>query len=201
MKFNNPHVPESGSPVEIWRGQVYVKSDFVIIRKSWVRFHSTRRPGMQASVFAGVFSRCVLAKEEMMGKEKILVVDDEYHIRLLYQEELQLEGYDAVTSDGSENILDVLAREKPQVIVLDIKLEGNRSGLDLLQEIRGQDQSIPVILCTAYDSFQHDLKSIAADFYVVKSVELTELKSKVEQALRKAEKQGSPAEGGPPSYF
>jgi len=137
-----------------------------------------------------------------MGKEKILVVDDEYHIRLLYQEELQLEGYDVVTSDGSENILDVLAREKPQVIVLDIKLEGNRSGLDLLQEIRGQDQFIPVILCTAYDSFQHDLKSIAADFYVVKSVELTELKSKVEQALKKAEKQGFPAEGGqPPSYF
>jgi len=137
-----------------------------------------------------------------MGKGKILVVDDEYHIRLLYQEELQLEGYDVVTSDGSENILDVLAREKPQVVALDIKLEGNRSGLDLLQEIRGQDQSIPVILCTAYDSFQHDLKSIVADFYVVKSVDLTELKSKVEQALRKAAKQGAPAEGAqPPSYF
>ncbi len=137
-----------------------------------------------------------------MGKGKILVVDDEHHIRLLYQEELQLEGYDVVTSDGSENILEVLAREKPQVVVLDIKLEGNRSGLDLLQEIRGQDQSIPVILCTAYDSFQHDLKSIAADFYVVKSVDLTELKSKVEQALKKAEKQGASSEGGSqPSYF
>jgi len=33
MKFNNQHVPESGSPVELWRGQVYIKSDFVIIRK------------------------------------------------------------------------------------------------------------------------------------------------------------------------
>ena len=137
-----------------------------------------------------------------MSKAKILVVDDEHHIRLLYQEELQLEEYDVVTSDGTENILEVLAREKPRVVVLDIKLDGNRSGLDLLQEIRSQDQTIPVILCTAYDSFQHDLKSIVADFYVVKSVDLTELKSKVEQALKKAEKQGSAPEGSPqPSYF
>lgn len=138
-----------------------------------------------------------------MSKAKILVVDDEHHIRLLYQEELQLEEYDVVTSDGTENILEVLAREKPQVVVLDIKLEGNRSGLDLLQDIRNQDQTIPVILCTAYESFQYDLKSIAADFYVVKSVDLTELKSKVEQALKKkTEKQGSAPEGSPqPSYF
>lgn len=137
-----------------------------------------------------------------MAKAKILVVDDEYHIRLLYQEELQLEEYDVATSDGSENILEVLAREKPQVVVLDIKLEGNRSGLDLLQEIRSQDQSIPVILCTAYDSFQHDMKSIAADFYVVKSVDLTELKSQVERALKKDDNQSSPAQASPPpSYF
>jgi DNA-binding NtrC family response regulator len=137
-----------------------------------------------------------------MGKAKILVVDDEQHIRMLYQEELQLEGYDVVTSDGSENIVNVLDREKPQLVALDIKLEGSRSGLDLLQQIRGHDQSIPVILCTAYDSFQHDLKSIAADFYVVKSVDLAELKSKVEQALQKAKQQGAPAEGNQsPSYF
>ena len=69
------------------------------------------------------------------------------------------------------------------MVILDIKLGPNRSGLDLLQQIRGRDQSIPVILSTAYDSFQHDLKSIAADYYVVKSVDLSELKSKVALAL------------------
>ena len=44
---------------------------------------------------------------------------------------------------------------------------------------------MPVILSTAYDSFQHDLKSIAADYYVVKSVDLGELKSKVALAMQK----------------
>lgn len=117
---------------------------------------------------------------------KILVVDDEKHIRMLYQEELEGEGYQVVTSDGEEDILELLARVKPEVVVLDIKLGPNRSGLDLLQDIRGQDQALPVVLSTAYDSFQHDLKSIAADYYVVKSVDLGELKGKVALALEKA---------------
>jgi DNA-binding response OmpR family regulator len=124
-------------------------------------------------------------KEHAMGG-KVLVVDDEKHIRMLYQEELEGEGYQVVTSDGEEDILELLARVKPEVVVLDIKLGPNRSGLDLLQEIRGQDQALPVILSTAYDSFQHDLKSIAADYYVVKSVDLGELKGKVALALEKS---------------
>lgn len=117
---------------------------------------------------------------------KILVVDDEKHIRMLYQEELEGEGYTVVVSDGEDDILPLMEKVAPDVVVLDIKLGGNRSGLDLLQEIRGTNQTVPVILSTAYDSFQHDLKSIAADYYVVKSVDLGELKSKVSQAMEKA---------------
>ncbi|MFP5258349.1 MAG: response regulator [Acidobacteriota bacterium] len=117
---------------------------------------------------------------------KILVVDDEKHIRMLYQEELEGEGYTVVVSDGEDDILPLMEKVAPDVVVLDIKLGGNRSGLDLLQEIRGTNQTVPVILSTAYDSFQHDLKSIAADYYVVKSVDLGELKSKVSQAMDKA---------------
>ncbi|EGJ51677.1 response regulator [Desulfocurvibacter africanus] len=121
-----------------------------------------------------------------MSEKKVLVVDDEKHIRMLYQEELETEGYIVATSNGEEDILEVIERENPQVVILDIKLGSNRSGLDLLQEIRSQDQELPVILSTAYDTFQHDLKSIAADYYVVKSVDLSELKSKVDLAMQKA---------------
>lgn len=118
-----------------------------------------------------------------MDKPKILVVDDEKHIRMLYQEELEDEGYDVATSDGEEPILETMEREAPQVILLDIRLGPDKSGLDLLQLIRSRKEHVPVILSTAYDSFQHDLKSIAADYYVVKSVDLSELKAKVRQAL------------------
>ncbi|MGE4292260.1 MAG: response regulator [Desulfovibrio sp.] len=121
-----------------------------------------------------------------MAKPRILVVDDEKHIRMLYQEELESDGYDVVTSDGGEDILEVLKRSDPAIVVLDIKLGQNLSGLDLLQVIRSKEPTLPVILSTAYDSFQHDLKSIAADFYVVKSVDLTDLKDKVRAALEMA---------------
>lgn len=125
-----------------------------------------------------------------MGQPKVLVVDDEKHIRMLYQEELAAEGYTVTSSDGQESILDLLARVQPHAVILDIKLGADRSGLDLLQEIRSQDPTLPVILSTAYDSFQHDMKSIAADFYVVKSVDLTELKGKTRLAVDRAVKQG-----------
>ncbi len=118
-----------------------------------------------------------------MTQKTILVVDDEKHIRMLYREELEAGGYQVATSDGTEDILTVIKRETPNLVILDIKLGINRSGLDLLQEIRQEDTKIPVILSTAYDSFKHDMKSIAADHYVVKSVDLSELKEKVKEAL------------------
>lgn len=118
--------------------------------------------------------------------EKILVIDDEKHVRMLYQEELQNEGYNVAVSDGQEPVVDVIAREKPAILILDIKIGPDISGLDLLQILRGPYPNLPVILSTAYDSFQYDLKSIAADFYVVKSVDLSELKTKVKEAIAKS---------------
>ncbi len=123
-------------------------------------------------------------------ERKVLVVDDEKHIRMLYREELEADGMTVVTSNGEDDIVELIEKERPKVVILDIKLGANRSGLDLLQEIRSKDQDLPVILSTAYDSFQHDLKSIAADYYVVKSVDLSELKSKVDLAMKKALAQG-----------
>ncbi|MDL2307949.1 response regulator [Desulfovibrio sp. OttesenSCG-928-C06] len=117
--------------------------------------------------------------------QKILVIDDERHIRMLYQEELQNDGYEVAMSDGSEPVVQVIDREKPDLLLLDIKLGPSTSGLDLLQTLRGPYPDLPVILSTAYDSFQYDLKSIAADDYVVKSVDLTELKEKVRDTLKK----------------
>jgi len=66
--------------------------------------------------------------------------------------------------------------------VLDIKMV-DYNGLDLLQDIRNRFYDLPVILSTAYDTFKEDLKAIAADSYVVKSFDLTELKKQIAQAL------------------
>ena len=119
-----------------------------------------------------------------MTQQTILVVDDEKHIRMLYKEELSAAGYKVAASDGTGDIIDVINNENPDLVILDIKLGINISGLDLLQKIRQKNSELPIILSTAYDGFKQDMKSIAADHYVVKSVDLSELKRKVKEALK-----------------
>ena len=123
-------------------------------------------------------------REAAMDRKTVLVIDDEEHVRMLYAEELRAQGYDAVDSDGNEDPLALVDKHKPALVILDIKL-GALSGLDLLQTIRSRHATLPIILCTAYDSFRLDLKSIAADAYVVKSYDSTELMQKVRELLSK----------------
>lgn len=113
---------------------------------------------------------------------KVLIIDDEKHIRVLYSEVLQEEGYEVAVAADGKDIIERLEREKPDVIVLDIKMV-DIDGLDVLQEIRNKYYNLPVILCSAYGNFKVDIKSIAADAYVVKSSDLTELKKKINQVL------------------
>ena len=113
---------------------------------------------------------------------KILIVDDEEHIRYLYSEELSEAGYEVITVDSGFKLLEKIEKERPDLIVLDIKMV-DYNGLDLLQDIRNKFYNLPVVLCTAYDTFKEDMKSIAADFYVIKSFDLSELKNKIAMAL------------------
>lgn len=113
---------------------------------------------------------------------RILVVDDDEAIRILYAEELAEEGYEVITNAGDSQIMTLIKEKEPDLIVMDIRL-GNQNGLDILQDIRNQYYNLPVILCTAYVTYKYDLKSIAADYYVVKSSDLSELKAKIKWAL------------------
>jgi DNA-binding NtrC family response regulator len=113
---------------------------------------------------------------------KVLVVDDEEPIRLLYKEELTEEGYEVVEAASGQGLLERIEQENPDVVILDIKL-ADADGLDLLQEIRNRYYDLPVILCSAYEVFKGDLKAISADAYVVKSSDLAPLKKAVRRAL------------------
>ena len=113
---------------------------------------------------------------------KILLVDDEEYIRHFYTEELSEEGHEVSSLANGHNLLKRIDLLRPEVVVLDIKLL-DYDGLELLQEIRNQYHDLPVILCTAYDTYKEDPKSIAADYYVVKSFDLSELKMAIHRAI------------------
>jgi DNA-binding response OmpR family regulator len=109
---------------------------------------------------------------------KILIVDDEKSIRTLCSEELEDEGYEVVATGRCLDVLGLIDSARPSAVILDIRME-DCNGLDLLQEIRNAYPDLPVILNTAYDSYREDVKSVAADHYVVKSFDLAELKAKL----------------------
>lgn len=113
---------------------------------------------------------------------KVMIVDDEPSIRLLYREEFEDEGYQVAESPDGYQLIEKIDREKPDVVILDIKM-ADYNGLDLLQEVRKAFRDLPVIISSAYGVFKGDYKTMAADYYVVKSSDLSELKEKVKKAL------------------
>lgn len=114
--------------------------------------------------------------------KNILIVDDEESTRLLYAEELSDEGYEVITTNDYSRLMELIEEKRPDVIILDIKL-GEYNGLDLLVDIRNTYYDLPVILCSAYSIFKYDIKSMAADYYVVKNYDLRDLKRKVKMAI------------------
>ena len=121
--------------------------------------------------------------------ETLLIVDDEAHQRMLYQEELSDEGYKIMLARNGKEALEHVLEVTPDLIVLDIRMPV-MDGLEALGKIIGRERNIPVIIHSAYSSYKDDFMSWAADDFVVKSADLTELKRKIRELLdkKKAEK-------------
>ena len=123
---------------------------------------------------------------------KLLVVDDEANIRLLYAQELSDEGYEVVTAACSKEAVEKLEDACFDLVVLDIKLK-NESGIELLQRIVKERHTLPVILCTAFSCYKDDFSAWLADGYVVKSSDMQELKDEIKRVLAKRQKAAAPA--------
>lgn len=119
---------------------------------------------------------------------RLLVVDDEANIRILYSEELADEGYEVVTAANTAEAIEKLQEIPFDLVILDIKLK-NESGIELLQKLVRERHEMPVILCSAFSCYKDDFSAWLADGYIVKSGDLTELKQEISRVLdKKAQK-------------
>ncbi|MGB9561194.1 MAG: response regulator [bacterium] len=114
----------------------------------------------------------------------ILVVDDEKNICELYKTELEREGYNVVTSLTASEAYHHLENEKIDLIILDIRMPG-LNGVEFLKELRKNQTDLPVLISSAYPMYKNDFFTWLADDFIVKNPDLTELKEKVKNLLKK----------------
>ncbi|MBW1853643.1 MAG: response regulator [Deltaproteobacteria bacterium] len=113
---------------------------------------------------------------------KILIVDDEENIRLLYKEELEDLGYEVILASDGKEAIKKYDLQQPDLIILDIQLPG-MNGIETMNIIRGKSRDVPIILCTAYGEYKQDMKTWASEAYLIKSADLKELLSTVKKIL------------------
>lgn len=98
----------------------------------------------------------------------ILVVDDERDIRELVAGVLEDEGYETRGAADSDAALEAIAERRPSLVLLDVWLQGSRlDGLELLDEIKRRDSSIPVLVISGHGNLDTAVAAIrrgAADF-------------------------------------
>jgi|GEM_PF-913341 len=111
----------------------------------------------------------------------ILVVEDEKHLRDLYTDELEDVGFSVRPAATGREAIESVKKERPDIVVLDIMLD-DMEGLEVLDEIKSIDKTIPVIINSAYSVYKSDFSSWMADDYIVKSSDLSILNEKNRRA-------------------
>lgn len=87
--------------------------------------------------------------EESGMKQKILIVDDQFGIRILLNEVLQKEGYDTFQAANGVQALEIVKENSPDLVLLDMKIPG-MDGIEILKRMKVIDEDIRVIIMTAY---------------------------------------------------
>jgi len=124
-----------------------------------------------------------------MSEKKILVVDDEVHIRDMLEQAFSKAGYTVRLAESAEETLDILKDEKIQVIFLDLKLPG-MNGLKLCRKIRKEFPIAIIHAITGYASLFElaDCREAGFDDYFNKPVDLKLLFKAAQDAFEKIDR-------------
>ncbi|ETA03114.1 response regulator with CheY-like receiver [Frankia casuarinae] len=118
---------------------------------------------------------------------RVLVVDDDAAVRESLERSLRFEGYEVATAVDGADALDVIGRERPDIVVLDVMMP-RVDGLETCRRLRAQGDDVPVLMLTARDGLADRVSGldVGADDYLVKPFALEELFARLRALIRRA---------------
>lgn len=125
----------------------------------------------------------------MTAKRKILIVDDEVDFIDLVKMRLEANGYEVVIANNGRDALDMVNKEKPSAVLLDIMMP-ELDGLSVLKAIRSKDSVLPIFMVTAFSN-EERIKTagkLNATGFIVKTQDLGKEINVITQAIEIAEK-------------
>lgn len=120
-----------------------------------------------------------------MEKKKLLIVDDQNGIRVLLVEVFNSEGYETFQASNGKLALEIVTRENPDLVLLDMKIPG-MDGLDILKHIKKINPELKVIMMTAYGELDmiKEATDLGALMHFTKPFDIDELRVAVNSHLR-----------------
>jgi DNA-binding response OmpR family regulator len=117
--------------------------------------------------------------------DKVLVVDDELAIRELLDIFLTGEEYEVILASNGEEALELVEKEQPKAVLLDIKMPGI-NGIEVCRRLKAKDESkfIPIIMITASMDHRTEAVEAGADDIVTKPFNMEQLSFRLKSALR-----------------
>lgn len=115
----------------------------------------------------------------------ILIVDDQTGIRILLSEVFSGEGYTVNQAPNGKAALELIGKEKPDLVLLDMKIPG-MDGLEILANIRKVDRDLNVIMMTAYGELElmKEASDLGVLMHFTKPFDIDELRAGVNSILR-----------------
>ena len=123
----------------------------------------------------------------MKNHGRIFLIDDEELIISMLARSLKKEGYETKIQTNADDVIDKIASWHPDLILLDIHLEENRTGLDILADIKKEKLDTEVVMLTADDTAESAIRAMklgAAD-YLTKPFNIDEVKIVISTILEK----------------
>jgi two-component system response regulator (stage 0 sporulation protein F) len=117
-------------------------------------------------------------------KGKILIVDDQFGIRILLNEVLQKEGYETFQAANGVQALEIVTKNPPDLVLLDMKIPG-MDGIEILKRMKVIEKDIRVIIMTAYGELDmiQEAKDLGALTHFAKPFDIDDIRAAVKKYL------------------